>query len=129
MDYADEGSPFADWFETFTFRSEDRHEFTRRLHVLKANTQSADDAPDYYLKQEIARAAFGKGNPIKDWVGRIIGVTEEKGELVFWYLPDENPPPDEPEPATPPEPVPPSVTQPDDWPAWMDVEYEYDEEA
>jgi hypothetical protein len=86
--YETEGSPFADWFEIFTFQAEDGHEFTQRLHVLKTG---AEDAPDQSLRHELYCAAFGRGKPEGNYVGRVIGVTEEKGELVFWHCPDDNP--------------------------------------
>lgn len=93
-----DGLPFGDFFESFTFRAEDGEEFTQRLHVLKNGAKSADEAPDHQRKLEICRAAFGKGNPEGEYVGRVIGL-DDTG---WWHLPDENLPPDdedEPEPS------------------------------
>ncbi|TAI66578.1 hypothetical protein CWO89_07235 [Bradyrhizobium sp. Leo170] len=142
VERVDEGSPFKSYFETFTFRALDgEHEFTRRLHVVQADAEYAEgaDAAEY---RELCRDAFGEEhgivNPIGEWIGRIIGISEEAGESVLWHLPDENEPPDEPEPApgsepehrapavTLPAPLPP---RPGDWPAWMGAEYEEDDAA
>ncbi|MET4722039.1 hypothetical protein ABIF63_006145 [Bradyrhizobium japonicum] len=102
----EEGSPFKSYFETFTFRALDGgHEFSRRLHVMQADAEYAEgaDAAEY---RELCRATFGEEhgilNPVGEWIGRIIGISEEAGESVLWHLPDENEPPDEPEPTSPP---------------------------
>ncbi|MCK1275876.1 hypothetical protein IVB46_11600 [Bradyrhizobium sp. 61] len=101
-----EGSAFADYWETFTFRRhDDGYEFTQRMYVLKADAD-ADEAPDFYRKMELIKGTFGKGNPAGKWVGRVLGINEgEEGDLGFHYLPDENPPAaPEPEPVVAPPP-------------------------
>ncbi|OSJ19776.1 hypothetical protein BST63_19665 [Bradyrhizobium canariense] len=171
--YKNEGSPFADYWETFTFRRhDDGFEFTQRMHVLKVDAD-VDEAPDFYRKVELIKGAFGKGNPAGEWVGRVLGINEgEEDGLGFHYLPEENPPLPEPAPqpaltgldtnpvSPPAEPADygtkewerrytarqeraagmrewdkahPELFEDkpaanDDWPAWMDAEYEYEED-
>jgi hypothetical protein len=72
---------------------------------MQADAEYAEgaDAAEY---RELCRATFGEEhgilNPVGEWIGRIIGISEEAGESVLWHLPDENEPPDEPEPTSPP---------------------------
>jgi hypothetical protein len=120
-----EGNPFKSFWETFTFRAEDGHEFTQRLHTIQADADFGEGA-DVATRNEIIRAAFGKGNPIGDFVGRVIGINEEAGKMMFWHLPDENLPLEELEPARQPQEDKPAPN--DDWPAWMATEYEYEED-
>jgi hypothetical protein len=131
-DYQTEGSPFADFFEIFTFEGEDgTMPFTHRLHVLKLDTENADDAPDYYAKHQLCRAAFGKGNPEGDYIGRVIGMNSDKDGIMFHHLPDVI----QPEPA--PEPVAPARVQRTltleeaqaDYDAWYEASLEEDEAA
>jgi hypothetical protein len=91
-----EGSPFAEFFETFTFRAEDGQEFSKRMHTVSAVSEFGEGV-DTATRNELYRAAFGKGNPEGEYVGRVIGVSEQDGQMAFWYLPDENRPV-EPEP-------------------------------
>ena len=72
---------------------------------MQADAEYAEgaDAAEY---RELCRATFGEEHgilkPVGEWMGRIIGISEEAGESVLWHLPDENEPPDEPEPTSPP---------------------------
>jgi hypothetical protein len=125
-DYQTEGSPFADWYEIFTFEGEDgTMPFTQRMHVLKSGTENADDAPDYYAKHQLCRAAFGKGNPEGDYIGRIVGVNSDKGGIMFHHLPD----------VIQPEPTPPPARRMTveeaqaDYNAWYEASLEEDEAA
>ncbi|AHY50705.1 hypothetical protein [Bradyrhizobium japonicum] len=93
-DYAEEGSPFADWYVTLDFQPEepeDGRPFSRKFHVLT----TGGDGPDLDAYNDAVRAVFGKGKPIAEWVGRYVGV-DKSG---YWHLPDYQP---EPEPASPP---------------------------
>lgn len=79
VDFAEEGSPFTDWFVTAGFRAEDGEEFTRRLHVM----HHGDDAADREAYDQLCSAAFGKGAPIDTWEGAWLGYNDAG----FWYLP------------------------------------------
>jgi hypothetical protein len=89
-DHQTEGSAFSDFYEIFTFEGEDGSQFTERMHVLKADTLNADDAPDYYLSKKLGQAAFGRGNPIGEWVGRVVGINGDSDGIMFHHLPEEN---------------------------------------
>ncbi|GAB1717535.1 MAG: hypothetical protein NTAFB05_25770 [Nitrobacter sp.] len=86
--YTEEGSPFSDWFATVSFQADDGTAFSQRFHALSID----GDGPDLDAYNAMAKAVFGKGNPVEDWVGRRVGVTDDKG-LEFWWLPPEVSPP------------------------------------
>src|SRR4051794_36169029 len=79
-----DGSPFADFWETFTFRADDGQEFSKRMHVVSATAEFAQGA-DVELKHSLHDAAWGKGNPAGDYIGRVVGACDGKG-LVFFYI-------------------------------------------
>jgi hypothetical protein len=128
-DYQTEGSPFADWYEIFTFEGEDgTMPFTQRMHVLKSGTENADDAPDYYAKHQLCRAAFGKGNPEGDYIGRVIGMNSDKSGIMFHHLPDVI----QPEPAPPPARIQRALTPEEaqaDYDAWFEASLEEEQAA
>jgi hypothetical protein len=77
-----DGSPFAEFFETFTFRADDGQEFSKRMHVVSATAEFAEGA-DVELKNALHNAAFGKGNIQEDFVGRVVGACDDKGLCFF----------------------------------------------
>lgn len=83
-DFKYDGDPFGSYFETLTFRAEDGQEFTRRLHVVQSDAEFGEGA-DAETRNQIAAAAFGKGNQIEEWVGRVVGVTDAEG-LAFHHV-------------------------------------------
>jgi hypothetical protein len=98
-DYAEEGSPFADWFVILDFQPEDGGPFSRKFHVLATR----GDGPDLDAYNDAARAVFGEGKPIGKWVGRYVGI-DKSG---YWHLPDYQP---EPAPEAQPAPAPRRMT-------------------
>jgi len=81
-DYQTEGSPFADFFETFTFRADDGHEFTKQMHVISA-TKDYGEGEDVELKHSLYVAAWGKDGVEGNYVGRVVGATDAKGLCFF----------------------------------------------
>jgi hypothetical protein len=81
--YAEEGSPFADWHVTLDFQPEEGGPFSRKFHVLT----TGGDGPDLDAYNDAARAVFGKGKPLGEWVGRYVGI-DKSG---YWHLPDYQP--------------------------------------
>jgi hypothetical protein len=77
-----DGSPFADFFETFTFRADDGQEFTKQMHVISA-TKDYGDGEDVELKHSLYIAAWGKGGVEGNYVGRVVGATDAKGLYFF----------------------------------------------
>ncbi|MET4371566.1 hypothetical protein ABIA99_004265 [Bradyrhizobium sp. LB12.1] len=105
-DYAEEGSPFAEWYVTIDFKPEDGGPFSRRLHVLTRD----GDGPDLDAYNAAARAVFGKDRPVGQWVGRYVGV-DKSG---YWHLPDYQ----EPEPAPAPRRLTAEEAQQESYLAW-----------
>jgi hypothetical protein len=106
VDVAEEGSVFGSYFLTFTFRAgEGEHEFTQRLHVVQADAEFAEGA-DTAEYRELCTAAFGKGKPEGNYLGRVIGINEGNDRVWYHHLPGENPSPaeavTEPQPASRP---------------------------
>jgi hypothetical protein len=79
-----EGSPFADFWETFTFRADDGQEFSKRMHNVSATAEFAEGA-DVELRRSLCAAAWGKGNVEGDYIGRVVGVNDDKG-LAFFHV-------------------------------------------
>jgi hypothetical protein len=79
-----DGSPFADFWETFTFRADDGQEFSKRMHTVSATAEFAEGV-DVEQKRGLCLAAFGKGNVAGDYVGRVVGANDDKG-LAFFYV-------------------------------------------
>lgn len=77
-----DGDVFADWYETFAFRANDGQEFTKRMHVVCASAEFGE-GKDRELRNELRKAAFGKGNDEGKYVGRVVGITDVRGLAFF----------------------------------------------
>lgn len=82
IDHKTDGSPFTDFWETYTFRADDGHEFSRRMHIVSATAEFSEGA-DFELKRALYFAAWGRGNTQGDYIGRVVGASDDKGLAFF----------------------------------------------
>jgi hypothetical protein len=87
IDHRIEENPLGD-FETFTFLAEDGTKFTERMHIYAGQ----DEGPDYYSKEWLESAAFGRGNPEGDFIGRVVLISEHVEGLEFRPMPEKGSP-------------------------------------
>lgn len=51
-----------------------------------------DEGPDYYSKEWLASAAFGRGNPEGDFIGCVVRISEDVEGLEFRPMPEKGSP-------------------------------------